>query len=250
EFSYNDFDQMVIKYLSSDRCDEEQYKNLDLASAFKKFWEANGGEDQEDETFDENDFKRKVFDNLKDGEFYLVIVVDEISETVSRTINFLNKKLYKLRVEIIEISKFSDSKRAIYVPNHVNREERPDRVSQPGKTTFEEMVASAGAKEAEYIKAFRFSWEEGADFSIHMATKGFSIRYREIPILYVLPTHFRIAPRLKREYKPLFKDVFTLLEKHFYRNLQLGVGYNSQGFSNTKIEAFLKELKKLAIKSL
>jgi hypothetical protein len=250
EFSYHDFDQMVIKYLSGDRCEEEQYKNLNLASAFQKFWEANMGADSEDETFDEDSFISKVSENLRDGEFFLVIVVDEISDTASRTIKFLNKKLHKLRVEVIEISKFSDNKRSIYVPNHVNREESHDKTPQPGQTTFEEMVETVGANEAEYIKTFRSNWEEGDDFSIHMATKGFSVRYSDIPILYILPTHFRIAPRLKREYKTLFKAVFDLLEKHFYRNLQVGVSYNSQGFGNEKIITFIKDLKRMVTNNL
>ena len=250
EFSYNDFDQIVIKYLSSERCEEQQYKNMNLASAYKKFWEANAGNDQEDELFDEDSFINKISDNLKEGEFYLVIVVDEISETASRTIKFLNKKLHKLRVEVVEITKFSDTKRAIYVPNHVNKEDSRDKAPQPGKTTFEEMVEAVGAQEAEYIKSIRTNWEEGNDFSNHMATKGFSIRYKDIPILYILPTHFRIAPRLKREYKQLFKDVFTLLEKHFDKNLQVGVGYNSKGLSCEKIKVFLEELKQLVIRSL
>lgn len=250
EFSFHDFDQLVIKYLSSDRCEEEQYKDLNLASAFKKFWEANLGEDSEEETFEEESFISKVSENLREGEFYLVIVVDEISNTTSRTIKFLNKKLHKLRVEVVEISKFSDGKRSIYIPNHVNKEETNDKTLQPGKTTFDEMVENVGANEAECIKIFRSNWEDGDDFSIHMATKGFSVRYRDVPILYILPTHFRIAPRLKREYKALFEKVFALLEKHFNRNLQVGVSYNSQGFSHGKIISFLEDLKRIVINDL
>ena len=62
-------------------------------------------------------------DWYREGEFYLVIVIDEISETASRTIKFLNKKLHKLRIEVVEITKLSDTKRAIYVLNHVNKED-------------------------------------------------------------------------------------------------------------------------------
>jgi hypothetical protein len=247
EFSYNDFDQMVIKYLSSDRCEEKQYKNLNLASAFKIFWDTNAVNDREEETFDEVSFVNKVSENLKEGEFYLVIVVDEISEPASRTIEFLNRKLHKLRVEVIEISKFIDNKRTIYVPSHVNKSDTKSKAPQPGKITFEEMVESVGVQEAEYIKTIRSIWEEGDDFSIHMGTKGFSVRYKDIPILYILPSHFRIAPRLKREYKQLFEDVFTLLEKHFNRNLQVGVNYNSPGFSCEDIKAFLGALKELVL---
>ena len=66
------------------------------------------------------------------------------------------------------------------------------------------MVEAVGAQEAVYIKSIRSNWEERVDFSTHMATKGFSVRYKDIPILYILTTHFRIAPCLKREYKQLF----------------------------------------------
>ena len=248
--NYNDFDQIVISYLASERCDEEQYRNLNLMAAFKKFWETNASSDEEDESFDEDKFVSKVSDNLTNVEFFLVIVVDEISETASRTIQFLNRKLLKLRVEVIEISKFSDDNRSIYVPNHINKEVKSGRGTQPqpGKTTFDEMIDSAGARESEYLKEVRNNWEDGGDFSIVMGTKGFSARYQDVPILYVLPTHFRIAPRVKRKYQNLFDPMMELLEKHFHRDLKVGISYNSQGFSVDKIGPFINDLKALCKK--
>jgi hypothetical protein len=250
--NYNDFDQIVINYLASERCDEEQYKNLNLLAAFQKFWETNAGSDEEDESFDGDKFVSNVSENLKNGEFFLVIVVDEISETASRTIEFLNRKLLKLRIEVIEISKFSDDNHSIYVPNHVNKEVKSGRgtQTQPGKTTFDEMIENAGAMESEYLMEFRSGWEDGGDFSIVMGTKGFSSRYLDIPVLYVLPTHFRITSRIKRQYQNLFDPMMELFEKHFYRDLKVGVSYNSQGFSTNKIRAFIMELKSLCKKSI
>ena len=239
---------MVIKYLASERCEEAQYRNMDLKGAFRRFWESNAGSDEEDESFGESKFVGNVSDNLKNGEFYLVIVVDEISETASRTIQFLNRKLDKLRLEIIEISKFSDDNRTIYVPNHVNKEIKTR--TQPGKTTFVEMINGASERESEYIKELRTAWEDGGDFSIHMGTKGFSARYRDIPILYILPSHFRMAPRFKREYEQLFKDAMELLEKHFDKDLKGGVSYSSTRFSLEKIRAFVTALQDLMMKNV
>ncbi len=179
----------------------------------------------------------------------MIIVVDQISETAAKTIQFLNRKLDRLRIEIIEIAKFSDADRNIYVPNHVNKEIRQTK-SQPGKITFEEMTNSCGEQEAQYIGEFKKKWEESPGFTIRMGTKGFSATYEGIPIIYVLPTYFRLAPRTKKEYGHLFDSLMEALEKHFVRNLKVGVTYNTRDFSIEKINPFIDDVKKIWIENL
>ena len=241
KMTYNDFDQVATNYFAGDRCEEVQYRNLTLKQAFSKF---RASMPDSEESYDWAESAEALTKNLEGGEFYLVIVVDEISEIAFQTIEFLNRKLDKLRVEVIEITKFSDKETDIYVPHHANREVKKPK-PQPGKTTFEEMLADCGAMEGEAVKKVKENWEEDPDFSISMGTKGFSARYKDVPVLYVLPSHFRIAPRVVREYKDPFATMMQLLEKHFVRNLKVGVSYDSSGFDLDKIAPFIGDLKAL-----
>ena len=241
KMTYYEFDQMATDYFVGDRCEEAQYRNLTLKQAFSKFRESST---DSEESYDEAEFAEALTENLKAGEFYLVIVVDEISETAFRTIEFLNRKLDKLRVEVIEITKFSDKETRIYVPHHANREVKRPK-PPPGKTTFEEMLAGCGAKEGVAIRRLKECWEEEPDFTINMGTKGFSARYKDIPVLYVLPSHFRIAPRVVREYKKPFAAMMQLLETHFVRNLKVGVSYDSSSFDPNNIAPFIRDVKAL-----
>ena len=151
KMTYNEFDQMATSYFTGDRCEEDKYRNLSLKQAFSNFKEDTS---ESEEPYDDVDLADTLTGNLLKGEFYLVIVVDEISETAFRTIDFLNRKLHKLRIEVIEITKFSDKKTQIYVPHHANREIRKPK-PQPGKTTFDEMLNDCGAKEAEAVKMLK-----------------------------------------------------------------------------------------------
>ena len=241
EKTYREFDDLVTKYLAGDKCHEREYKGLMFFEAFSKFREGNS---ESEDAYSEEEFITDLSGNLTNGEFYLIIVVDQISETAAKTIQFLNRKLDRLRIEIIEIAKFSDADRNIYVPNHVNKEIRQTK-SQPGKVTFEEMTNRCGEQEAQYIREFKTKWEESPGFAIRMGTKGFSATYEDIPILYVLPTHFRLAPGIKREYGHLFDPLMDTLEKRFVRNLKVGVTYKTRGFSIEKIKPFIEDVKKI-----
>ena len=241
QMTYNDFDIMVSKYFNSDRCEETVYKNLSLKEAFKIFIESGEGTI---EAYEDNSFVSNVSDNLRDGEFYLVVVVDTISESTLRTVKFLNKKLEKLRIDIIEISKFGKSGYNIFVPKHVN-DDRGKIKTAPGVIAFDEMINSCGAKEAEYVSQMSNIWTTESDYSIKMGTKGFSARYRNIPIFFVLPNHFRIAPNIKKKYGTLFLELMTTIEKYFTRNLEVGASFTSAGFESKNIESFLNDVKNI-----
>ncbi len=238
--SYNEFDQMVTQYFSSDRCEEDQYKNLSLKDAFMKFRTTM---DDSDESYDENDFVGDLSARLENGEFYLLIVVDKISDVAFRTIQFLNKKMDKLRIEILEVSKFGDETQAIYVPNHINRERVQRKTSQPGKISFEEMINSSGTKEASYIKEFRDMWESDSRATVVMGTKGFSARYDDIPILWVLPDYIQIAPRIKRKHDHLFPPLSGILKRYFSHSTDVTGKFNSTNFNSTKLKDFVNEVK-------
>ena len=238
--SFNEFDKMVTSYFSGDRCQEEQYKGLSMMSAFSKFKE---DEKDVDETEDEIDYKQLISERLENGEFYLLVVVDIISEVASQTINFFNQKLNKLRIEIIEVSKFVDGERKIFVPTHVNREEtKKAKTSKPGKITFEELINSCGEKEAGYIRIFHNKWIEDDDSSISMGSKGFSAWYKNTPALYVLTNRIQIAPRIKREYPDLFDPLLEKVKKYFSKTTQASGMFDSPDFNNDKMLSFTEEV--------
>ena len=236
---YNEFDQMVTKYFASDRCEENQYKNLSLKEAFLKF---QATIPDLDEAYDESEFIDDLSDNLKNGEFYLIMVVDKISDVTYQTVEFLNSKMNKLRVEIIEVSKFSDISRTIYVPKHINRE-GGRKGETPGKTTFDEMLKECGTKEAGYIKEIKTLWEGEDDFEIVMGTKGFSARYKDIPILWILPDYIQLAPRIKRKYEHFYDPLSKMIEKYFNKGAERRIKFISPDFTSDKLKLFIAEVK-------
>jgi len=48
-----------------------------------------------------------------------------------------------------------------------------------------------------------------------------------------------------REYKKPFDTMMQLLEKHFVRNLKVGVSFGSQGFDLGRIDRFIADVKDL-----
>lgn len=244
--SYNEFDHMVAKYFSSERCQEDQYKGLTLRDAFNKFRrpiEADG------EPYDENTFVTTVAEHLKNGEFLLIVVVDEISDVAFRTVQFLNSKMDKLRIEIIEVRKFGDKKQNVYVPSHANRESAQQKKGQPGKTTFEEMIRSSGTRQAAYIREFRETWEMDPQCTVVMGTKGFSARYDNDPILWVLPDYIQIAPRVKTAYGHLFPPFSQILKTYFSNSTEVTGKFDSPDFDSDKLRAFIRAIKDLLEKA-
>jgi len=244
QMTYNDFDIMVSNYFNSSRCEETVYKNLSLKEAFKIFIESG---EETIEAYEDNSFVNNVSDNLRDGEFYLVVVVDTISDATLRTVNFLNKKLEKLRIDIIEIYKFQKDGHIIFVPKHIN-DVRGKIKPPPGEISFDEMIKSCGSKEAEYVSQIFNIWTAESNYSIKMGTKGFSARYLNIPVFFVLPNHFRIAPTIKKKYGTLFLELMTTIEKYFTTNLEAGVSFASAGFESKNIESFLNDVKNILTK--
>jgi len=240
--SYNELDQMATKYFASDRCNEEQYKNLSLKEAFMGF---RSSLEDIDESYDEKAFVTDLSERLKNGEFYLIVVVDKISNVAFETIQFLNKKMEKLRIEIIEVSKFGDGDQRIYVPTHANRESVRQIKSQPGKTTLEEILNNSGVKEAGYIREIWELWQADPNCSVVMGTKGFSARYNDIPILWILPDYIQIAPRIKRKYEHLFPPISKTLKKYFNDSTDVTVKFSSPFMNSGSLRGFLNDVREL-----
>lgn len=244
--SYLEFDQMVSKYFKSERCNEEQYKNLSLKDAFMKF--RAGVEDFDEDSFNEEDFAERLSERLRNGEFYLLIVVDSITDVAFRTIQFLNDKMEKLRIEIIEVSKFSDGDTKIYVPKHANRDIKKSIQPRPGKITFDEMLNKCSATDAEFIKEFKNIWESDDDSSILMGTAAFSARYSDIPVFYVYVDRIRIAPRIKRKYPHLLDPLSKIMKKYFGNQVTIMAKFNALNFADDGLKKFIEDSKSIMSK--
>jgi len=180
---------------------------------------------------------------LENGEFYLLVVVDEISDVAARTIQFFNQKLNKLRIDIVEVSKFVAGQRRIFVPTHVNREEtKESRSPRPGKITFEELLSLCGDKEAQFIRSFHEKWTSYSDTSISMGTKGFSAWHKDTAILYVLTSRIQIAPPIKKRYPHLFDPLMEILQSHFSSTTKTSGLYNSPDLTNDHIRTFVEKV--------
>lgn len=241
QMSYAEFDAMVSKYFNSERCNESSYKGLELKEAFRKFTKQFENIDYK---ISGNEFVNTVSNNLRDGEFYLVMVVDVLSETTLRTVNYLNKKFEKLRIEVIEISKFKKAGYDLFVPKHINNDR--DKVKpQPGTISFEEMIQNCSSRDAEIVSEFRIHWANSPEYSIKMGTKGFSARYRNIPVLFVLPNHFRIAPNIKRNNKILFDLIIEIMENNLKKELEVGVRFSSLNLQSNDLQNFIDQIKNI-----
>ncbi len=91
EKTYREFDDLVTRYMAGDKCQEQEHKGLMFFEAFSQFRENNS---EPEDAYSEEEFIADLSANLKNGEFYLIIVVHQISETPAKTIQFLNTQTY------------------------------------------------------------------------------------------------------------------------------------------------------------
>ena len=225
--TYSDLDGMASEYLSSPRCQEEAFRNLSLEKAYNRFTTQVNETEEMDE---KSNFKEALTSNLREGEFYLLIIADQVTDAAFQTVEFLNKKLNRLRIEIIEVSKFKDRNRRIYVPNHINRVES-QTAAKPGKITLEEMLANSGIKEKGYINEFLTLWKTDDSFSIEMGTVGFSAKYKGAAALWVFPDQLKFPNNLKNNFPGLHREYPQLLKKHFPDPKRKSVRFDSSGFN-------------------
>ena len=68
--NYSDLEEASSRYFSSPRCIETQYKNKRFYDCFKEFLIQENDAD----LMDEENFQKRIEENLKSGQFYLVIV--------------------------------------------------------------------------------------------------------------------------------------------------------------------------------
>ena len=235
KMSYNDIDRLAVEYFQSPRCSDQGLKGLNLHAAFTKWLQDTGS----DELPESSTFSDQLAENLRDGEFYLIVVVDEISDTAYQTIEFLNRKLQKLRIEIVEVKKYESGQIKVFVADHANPPGHTD-TPRPGRISFEEMLGHCGQREAALIQAFRQAWESDSEWTLAMGHTGFSAQYRQNPIIWILPEYVQLAPRLRAA------DKFLEILKRFLPEGQKQRRLGAPGFDPSGMRDMVRMIKDVA----
>jgi hypothetical protein len=195
--SFEDLDSYAKDYFNSEKCKEAQYRDKSLLESLTMLKEEHP---EFDDTTDEN-IQETVYNNLKEGNFYLLVVADEIKDVASATIDFLNSKLEGIHIEIVEIKKYELNNTLVFVPLHKNPADKiKKRISKGiGKTTLEEMKNKGTINQSENISQMIQLWENHEDCSIEMGTSGLSMRYKDISVFWLFINSFKIASPLKKQ---------------------------------------------------
>lgn len=246
--TYDEVNEIAKRYFSGDRCENDDYKNLDLNQAVLKCREIiNKNEETTDGLMSEEEIIRTISDYIEQGEFYLLIVVDAISDIAFQTIEFLNSKLQKLRIEIIEVPKFQDNYGRIFIPNHVNpisRGSRQNTKAQPGKLTFDQMLKSCNPLQAKYITCFKELWEEDSEFTIEMGGKGFSAKVCNKHVVWVFSD--RIQVRTHDDFTPIKDKLVRKLTEHFPGTTGKKATLREDDLKNLdNLKSFIEDIKRI-----
>ena len=201
--NYSDLEEASSRYFSSPRCIETQYKNKRFYDCFKEFLIQENDAD----LMDEENFQKRIEENLKSGQFYLVIVVDSLDETTRRSIDFFNSKLNKLRIEVIEIKKLKAEENSLYIPFHSNPESKKNiEKNTPGRITLDEMLAMGNSNQKDIVKEIIDTWLGFEGCMYEMGTTGLSLKFYDYSILWLFIDKMYIANPLARQLEKKGKD--------------------------------------------
>jgi hypothetical protein len=211
--SFEDLDSYAKDYFNSEKCKETQYKGKSLTESLIMLKDKHP---EFDDTTDEN-IQEIVYNNLKEGNFILLVVADEIDDVSRATIDFLNSKLDGIHIEIVEIKKYTLNNALVFVPLHTNPVDKMEkRISKGiGKTTLEEMKSKGTKAQGENISQIIQLWENYEDCSIEMGTSGLSMRYKDVSVFWLFIDSFKIASPLKKQLdkKGIPNEIYNNIEK-------------------------------------
>lgn len=244
DMSYKEFKKMVEKFFGSDRCQDQEYmghKYEEILDIFIDKTNYNNIDSDIDIT-DKTNLQMEIRNNLDNGEFYLVITVDTIDKVTMRTINFLNEKLEKLRIEVIEIKKYEAKNDKIFVPEHINNDSADSsKRTAPGKISFEEMLNEADAVQENIIRKFKRKWLKNEKYSIKMQTKGFSARYKDNSILWIFADRIQINRYFRTKYgEEIYNKLKNLVKNYFNNHV---IYFDSENFELSKFEILIENIR-------
>jgi len=222
--SFTELDEEVKRYFNSPKCQELTNRNKSLLEALMNMIKREG-EEEIDTTMSETVLKDKICENLKKGNFILIVVADKVDSKTRGTIDFLNSKLNDdIRIEIVEIRKFKVSPPStrepfVFVPMHANpvNIQREKSSKSVGKITVEKMLSNATSTQQEFVQQVIQKWEKEENCSIEMGTVGLSMLYDTLSVFWLFVDKIQIASCLKKQIekngKPatMYNDICGLL---------------------------------------
>ncbi len=174
EMSYSEFDDEVKKFFAGDRCKLKELKNLSLAEAIAWHYARNGNDDAP--KFSCEDFVETVKNNLRNGQFRLILFCDAVDERTKRTVEYLNL-LSRFDIYCASADFFWDGPTQ-YIKTHLVTTDRQEKGTKQyaGKLTLQEFLESLSEKYDDFVPptdAFVKGVKEHGGF-LNMGSKGFA----------------------------------------------------------------------------
>jgi len=170
-WSSSDVEQQAERFFASGKSSDE-YTNLSLEKALQRFLESDGLS-----VVSYDDFLRSVQANIDQGHFRLIVAIDEVPESLLRTVEFVNRFSEHFEIYLVQLKRFRDMAREqnIFVPSLFGRVAF-DRKNRPSETwDWEKYEAKLGWTERDVQRA-----EELLGRLEHLAeTWGFETRFHQ-----------------------------------------------------------------------
>ena len=133
-------------------------------------------EQTDDPAWDEEAFRTNVESALESGSFILMIVVDAITDELSRIIRFVNAcGNPAFSFAALEMRRFQSGDAEMLVPRIIGDTRTADKVGSRRQTNRNEMLSKCSPEVSDFFSALLDSAEEQGD-TIYWGTAGFSIR--------------------------------------------------------------------------
>jgi len=162
-----DLELKASAFLSSNDCPEE-YRNLTLEGALRKFLEGNASPSLADFSYDE--FLDSVEKNLKTGHIRLIIAVDEPPEPLRRIVDFVNRFSEHFEMYLFQLRRFRDEaiKANIFVPELFGQVPTTPPIHKrwDEKTFLAKLAEVNDPRTAGYIESLHQAFRELADVQL------------------------------------------------------------------------------------
>jgi hypothetical protein len=172
--SYDDFESTVpLRYFGSERCKDDRLRgSRSLEEAVRAFW----GDDISDE--DLGALRDRLCRQLESGAFHYVLVAQRFTNTIERTVDYLNSAMSAARAYAVELVRFQGDSMAAFESRTVLKPTRATRPGAPSPTYIDEGKLFDAIGDEEYRTTLREFLEtcRGLGFRFEWGAAGVSVR--------------------------------------------------------------------------
>jgi hypothetical protein len=120
---------------------------------------ANKGSD----AYDQDTFLETLSQNLREGRFRLVLVLDSAPQELTRLVGYLEKRSNGLVIDLVTVSEYTVGNERVLVPQRIDPERRPADVPE---VQLGEVAATAGPDE--FIATLTNLWAPARENAMHL----------------------------------------------------------------------------------